>query len=153
MRKIYHIVLDVEEKNKLLAVINDSSSHARTIKRANILLALDENAEYKLIHQKIADTYHVARGTVTKIINEYCTKGLEYALSYKRNSNSSNSRRKMTGDIEAALIQIACGEVPQGHSRWSVVMLTQKLIELRIVEDISDETVRLTLKKMNLNLT
>ncbi|SHK07223.1 hypothetical protein SAMN02745136_01594, partial [Anaerocolumna jejuensis DSM 15929] len=45
MRKIYHVVLNAEDKNKLLAVINDSSSHARTIKRANILLALDENAE------------------------------------------------------------------------------------------------------------
>ncbi|MGN6711781.1 hypothetical protein [Anaerocolumna jejuensis] len=58
----------------------------------------------------------------------------------------------MTGDIEAALIQIACGEVPDGYSRWTVVMLIQKLIELKIVKDISDETVRLTLKKMNLNL-
>jgi hypothetical protein len=59
----------------------------------------------------------------------------------------------VTGDVEAALIQIACGEVPDGHSRWSVVMLTQKLIELKIVDDISDEIVRLTLKKMNLDLT
>lgn len=153
MKKKYHVVLNTEEKNKLLAVINDSSSHARTIKRANILLALDENAKCKLTHQEIALTYHVARGTVTTVITEYCTKGLDYTLSYKRNPNSSTSRRKVTGDIEAALIQIACGEVPDGHSRWSVIMLTQKLIELKIVEDISDETVRLTLKKMNLSLT
>ena len=76
---------------------------------------------------------------MTKIINDYCTQGLEYALSYKRNPNSSSSRRKVTGDIEAALNQIVYGEVPEGHSRWIVVMLTQKLIELKIVNDISDE--------------
>ena len=61
-------------------------------------------------------------------------------------------RRKITGEEEAHLIALCCSQAPEGHDTWTLRMLADKMVELDIVESVSHETVRQTLKKMNLNL-
>lgn len=151
MNKKYNVVLTEQDKRELLSVIKTSKS-ARTIARANVLLALDANAQPKLLQKDIVKQFHISACTAVAIARDFITYGLDYVLTYKRNPNSSVSRKKVTGEIEAALIQIACGEAPDGRSRWTVDLITEKLIQMNLIDEIHPETVRLTLKKMNLDL-
>ena len=73
--------------------------------------------------------------------------GVESALSHARPKQSRS--KIMDGASEARLVQLACTQAPDGHEQWSLQMLADKLIELEVVESISRETVRTTLKKMN----
>ena len=75
--------------------------------------------------------------------------GIEAALNHTR---PQKKREKiLDGAAEARLVQLACSEAPDGHEHWSMRMLADKLMELEIVETVSRETVRTTLKKMNLS--
>jgi len=73
-------------------------------------------------------------------------------LKLKRNVNSDNARRKVDGRIEAKIIEIACGPVPEGHSRWTIRLLEAQM-KVELVEPISREAIRRALKKTNFDLT
>jgi hypothetical protein len=74
-------------------------------------------------------------------------EGLEAALFQRPQAN--RKARKLDGVGEARLVALACGEAPSGRSSWTMQLLADKLVELKIVDEICDETVRLTLKKTN----
>ena len=76
-------------------------------------------------------------------------QGFDTALSRKSVTNAH--RRKITGDEEAHLIALCCSQAPEGHERWTLRMLADKMVELDIVDSLSHETVRRTLKKLHLN--
>jgi len=76
-------------------------------------------------------------------------EGLEAAIS--RRQPSGKKPRKLDGVAEAQLIALACGPKPDGRSSWTMQLLADKLVELKFVDAICDETVRLTLKKTNFN--
>ena len=80
-----------------------------------------------------------------------CEVGPLGALERKQQRESPPVAAKITGEVEARMIQIACSEVPEGCDRWTMQMIADRLIELEIVESISDESVRTTLKKTTLN--
>jgi hypothetical protein len=76
--------------------------------------------------------------------------GVEAAINHKRPRNRRS--KILDGAAEARLTQLACSEAPDGHERWTLQMLADKLIELEVVETVSYETVRTTLKKMTSSL-
>ena len=78
-----------------------------------------------------------------------CEVGPLDALERKAQENRA---RKVTGEVEARLVALACSEPPEGCARWTLQLLADKLVELEVVEYITDETVRRQLKKMNLSL-
>jgi hypothetical protein len=78
-------------------------------------------------------------------------EGLEAALN--RRPPKREYHRKLDGEQEARLVALACSQPPEGHARWSLRMLADRLVELEIVEDISHQRVRRTLKKTNLSRT
>ena len=82
---------------------------------------------------------------------QYFEEGLEAALN--RRPPKREYHRKLDGEQEARLVALACSQPPEGHARWSLRMLADRLIELEIVEDISHQTVRRTLKKTPLSRT
>jgi putative transposase len=86
--------------------------------------------------------------TVTRILKRYETEGLVSALYDKPRSGQP---RKITPAIEAQVTVLACSEPPAGHTRWTVKMITDKLIELKCLDSINDETIRGVLKKVNLS--
>jgi hypothetical protein len=94
----------------------------------------------------IAKALNAASRTIERTREKCVMEGLEAALNHTRPSKSRS--KVLDGAAEARLVQIACSEVPDGHDRWTLQMLADELIELKVVETVSRETVRTTLKKM-----
>jgi transposase len=149
--KIYRVTLTTEEREVLTALINKGSGPAGKLRRARILLMADEaqeNGGWK--DDDIAQALQTSRRTVERT-REMCVEaGLEMAINHKR--PRSTRSKILDGAAEARLTQLACSEAPDGHERWTLQLLADKLIELEVVETVSYETVRTTLKKMNLSL-
>ena len=146
--KIYRVTLSDEEREELTALVKKGKGAARRMTRARILLLADENRDdsgWK--DADIAQALSVHQRTVERIRETCVMQGIEAALNHKRPQQKKEKR--LDGAAEARLTQLACSEAPDGHERWSMQMLADKLIELEVVETISRETVRLTLKKTN----
>ena len=150
--KIYIIKLSDEERAELQKTICNKKTSKTVLKRCQILLELDENYGPGLTHAQIAHRYAVCPATITNIIQSYVTNGIMDIVRYKISPNSSAALRKIDGRTEARIIQMACGPVPEGHSRWTLRLLEEKArVELDI--PVGRETIRETLKKMNFDLT
>ena len=150
--RTYIIKLDDNERTTLQKTIHDKKTCKTVLKRCQILLELDEVHGTGLTHAQIAHSYAVCPATITNVIQSYIKGGITNIIRYNINPNSSASRRKMDGRTEARIIQMACGPVPDGHSRWTLRLLEEKArIELDI--SIGKDAIRHTLKKMNSDLT
>ena len=146
--KIYKVTLEKEEREKITALVNKGKGNARRMRRARILLMADEGQEnggWK--DADIAKALSASVRTVERTRQKCVEEGIEAALNHTR---SKKRRSKiLDGEAEARLVQLACSEAPDGREDWSMQLLADKLIELEVVEMISRETVRTTLKKMN----
>lgn len=152
MRKKYTVGLSVAERDYAQDVISSATSSQGVKKRANVLLMRDENVGKPASQEEVAKRCGVSDVTVYHTIREYCEHGIEYALTFKKPENAPRPAI-VGGESEARIIALACGEPPEGFSRWTVRLLTDKVLELAILPTVSRETVRRTLKKHNLNLT
>jgi transposase len=141
-RKKYIINLNDDEREQLLEMTRKGELKARKFKRAMILLKADEG----LSDPQIIAALNVSRPMVERIRKRFVTGGLDRALN---EDPRPGQRRKLDGRSEAHLIAIACTQPPAGHDHWAMRLLADKLVELEIVESISHETVRQTLKKTN----
>jgi len=147
--KRYKVTLSHEEREKLTQLVSKGKTNARKITRARILWLADENQEKPAwIDAQIAEALGISSRTVERIRQACVEAGIEAALNHTRPQRT----RSKTLDGEARLVQLACSKPPDGRDRWTMQLLADKLIELEIVETVSDETVRTTLKKMNLSL-
>lgn len=138
---------------KYLKKLRKKKSTSQTIAdRCNILLAMDENHPPAKTYDQCVMACGVSRATIASTVKLYVEKGMDETLKLKRSVNSDNARRKVDGRTEAKIVQMACGPVPEGHSRWTIRLLED---ELKVVldEPISREAIRRTLKKIGLNLT
>ena len=122
-----------------------------TIRRCQILLELDEKAPQHLTQMQIAKTFGVSKSTVSNIVAAYVRGGIPAIIKINRNPRQ-NAKRKIDGRLEAELIRIACGPAPEGRTRWTLRLL-EKQVRLELDEPIGRESIRLTLKKMNFDLT
>ena len=149
--KIYRVTLTEEERAELTAMVNKGKGVARRITRSRILLLADEKqADGGWKDADIAQALGVHQRTVERVREKCVLSGIESALNHTHPQKKRDKR--LDGAAEARLVQLACSEVPDGHERWTMQMLADKLIELEVVETVSRETVRTTLKKMNLSL-
>jgi len=148
--KIYRVTLETEERAELTAMVSKGKGNARRIRRAHILLLADEAQEGG--GWKDADIARALGASVRTIerTRQTCVElGIEAALNHTR---PQQTRPKiLDGAAEARLIQLACSAAPDGRENWSMQLLADKLIELEVVETVSRETVRTTLKKTNLS--
>jgi transposase len=150
MNKKYHIDLTESERKYVHGIKGNKELSSTVRKRAEIILLADESVGQPAIHTEIASRVGVTKVTVYHTLKSVDEIGLEKTLCYRKPANAPRPAI-VTGEIEARIIATACGEPPKGYSRWTVRMLTEKLIELEIFTG-SRETVRRTLKKLNLNL-
>jgi transposase len=139
-RKKYQVNLSDEEREALLDITSKGEIKVRKYKRAMILLKADEG----LTDVQITAAIDTSRPTVERIRKRFVEGGLEKALN---EDPRPGQRRKLNGREEAILIATACSEAPEGHDHWTMRLLAGKLVELGVVESISHETVRQTLKK------
>jgi transposase len=139
-RKMYIINLSDTDREKLEQMTHKGTLKARQFKRAMILLKADEG----LSDPQIMAALNVSRPCVERIRKRFVADGIERALN---EDPRPGQRRKLDGRAEATLIATACSEAPEGHARWTLRLLAGKLVQLQVVEVISHETVRRTLKK------
>lgn len=145
-RRKYVVQLTDEDVQRLKKIIRNVKTPQTIRCRCQILLLLDlahgQTSDYK----ECASVTGTCIATVSNTVKTYCTQGLERVLVIDRSVNSDNARRKVDGRAEAKIIEIACGPVPDGHSRWTIRLLEEKA---RIVLDtpVSREAIRRTLKK------
>jgi len=152
MKKVFIVRLTEVERAELEALVRKGKASALAIARARILLKADQgkNGEARTDAQ-IAEALGIAAKTVFNVRRRWVEEGLEAALHRKKQDCPSRSR-KLDGVAEAKLVATCCGPVPQGRARWTLRMLADKLVEFEVVPSISHETVRSTLKKMQLSL-
>ena len=139
-RKKYLINLSDEDRKTLLEMTHKGTLKARQFKRAMILLKANEG----LSDPQIISALNVSRPCVERIRKRFVLGGLEKALN---EDPRPGQRRKLDGRAEATLIATACSQVPDGHEHWTLRLLAGKMVELEIVDSISYETIRRTLKK------
>lgn len=139
-RKMYLINLSNEERQALLGMTRKGEIKARKLKRAMILLKADEG----LTDPQIMAALNVSRPCVERIRKRFIADGIERALN---EDPRPGQKRKLDGRAEATLIATACSNAPEGHEHWTLRLLAGKLVQLGVVDTISHETVRRTLKK------
>lgn len=151
MIKKYRIKLSADERQQLTAISQRQKVAAQKKLRAQILLACDEGrdgpAQTDLV---ISKTLSVNTRTIEHLREWACEVGPIGGL--ERRPTSRVYLRKLDGRAEARLIVIAKETPPAGHATWTMQLLADRLIELQIVDTISDDCVHRTLKKMNLSL-
>ena len=150
MRKQYVVRLPEEERASLLTLIGRGSMPARAQTHARILLKANRGeAGREWTDGAISTALEVDPTTVARVRKVYATEGLAAALY--RKAPDRVYRRKLDGEQEARLVAVACSEPPSGQKRWSLRLLADKLVELEVVETVSHETVRQTLKQTSSN--
>lgn len=145
MRQRFVVRLSKEERQALKELAGKGLAQAYRIKHANILLKADAGGPaWK--DERIAEAFGCHIGTVRNVRKRLVEGGLEAALARKPQARPSRARI-LDGRGEARLITLACSTPPEGRGHWTLELLAKRLVQLKVVEDISYETVRRTLKK------
>ena len=142
--KKYLVTLTAEEREHLEALLKRGRIGARVSARARILLHAAEGAT----DAAIATAVRVGEATVERTRQKFVEGGVAWAL---RERPRPGGRRKLDGKQEAFLVATACSTPPAGRERWTMQLLADRLVEVQLVDAISDETVRRTLQKTNSN--
>jgi transposase len=142
--KKHRVKLPLSEQRTLKEFIHKGVGAARKLTRARVLLKAHEGWK----DAAIAEALEVSERTVGRIRERYASGGLENVLEDRIRPGV---RPKLDGKQEAFLVALACSDPPEGRVSWTMQLLADRLVELKVVESISDETVRLRLKKTTSN--
>jgi transposase len=152
MNKRYLVRLSKEEREQLLVMVRVGKAAAHRLLWARILLKVDEGEEGpNLSDAEAAEALETTARTVERLRRRLVEEGLEAALTRKRRETPPR-RFILDGRAEARLVATCCSEPPAGRARWTLRLLADRLVELNVVESVSRDTVRRTLKKTNLSL-
>lgn len=145
MNKKYIVRLSQDERQACQDVIKKLKGSSQKVKRAQILLKADVAGPGWTDH-RISESFDCRVQTVESIRKQFVLEGFEAALERKKRANPPTPP-KLDGKQEAKLIAIRLGKPPVGFGRWTLQLLADQLVELEVVDSISHETVRKTLKK------
>jgi transposase len=146
MKKKYIVELTSEEHSELQRMVKKGKAAAYKIKHAHILLNADQGSEgpgWK--DDEIARTFYCHVTTVENVRRRLVEHGLEAAI--ERAKHKAYKPQKLDGRAEAQLVAMACSETPSGRNKWTLRLLADKMVELKIVDSISYGTIRNVLKK------
>lgn len=151
--KLYVVRLSTEERERLTTLISVGKHPARQLTKARILLKADvSDAGDGWSDSKIAEALDTSIDTVARTRQQLVEEGFE-AVLVRKHSSASARKRIFDGAAEAKLIALACSEPPQGRAKWTLALLEEAVVELKIVERASDNTIGRTLKKTISNRT
>jgi transposase len=134
------VSLEADERKGLLALTKGGKLSARKLNRVHILLQADDGVEDK----PIASSLHIGMSTVARTRQRFVEGGVEHALT---EDHRLGGKRKLDDKQEAFLIATACSTPPEGRKTWTMQLLADRLVQIKMVDAISDETVRRALKK------
>jgi hypothetical protein len=143
--KKYIVRLDADERERLQRLVRSGKAAAYRIRHANMLLMADADGP-GWADEQIAEGLGVSVGQIEQLRLRFVEQGIEACLERKKQERPS-VEPKFDGEKEAKLMALACGKAPEGHERWSLRLLADRAVELRIVESTSHETVRQVLQK------
>lgn len=149
----YRVTLTKEERKDLETISTKGKRAARTVLYARALLLLDAG-DYgpKWIVAKVAEALGTTPRSLEHLKKRFVEEGLSAAIERKKRVTPPREIQ-FGGEFEAHLLALACSETPKGRTRWTVRLLAEKMVELKIVPSVSPMTVCNTLKKINLSLT
>ena len=142
--KLYRVDLTQSEREQLLDIARKGKTSARKVKRSLILCKVDEG----LTDQQVSQALLVGPSTVSRVRRRFVEEGLESALKERPRPGQ---RRQLDGKQEAHLVAVACSPAPEGRAHWTLRLLANQVVELKLADSISPETVRQMLKKTSLN--
>lgn len=145
--KRYKVTLTEDERETLGQLISKGKAAARKLLHARILLKADSAVGWT--DERISDALEVSISTIERVRAGFVEEGMVAAL--ERKAPAREYKRKLDGEQEAHLVALVCSQPPQEQARWTLKLLAQTMVELDYVESIAPETVRQTLKKMNLS--
>jgi len=149
-RPKFVVRLTAAERTELDELIRTGKRAASVVIHARILLKADAGPGGPgWDDERIAEAVECGTSTVYRVRQAFVEEGLAAALFRKK--PTGRQYRKLDGVQEAQLIAVACGTPPAGRGRWTVQLLADRLVELEVVESMSPECVRMTLKKTNLS--
>lgn len=146
MQKKYVVRLTDQERDELKAVIKDLKGTSQKVRRAQILLKADADGP-NWTDERIAEAFSCRTRTVEKIRQRLVERGFDETL-HRVERAEPPVQKLLTGEQEARIIATRLGSPPKGYANWSLRLLARRVVELRIVDSVSYETVRRTLKKM-----
>jgi hypothetical protein len=147
MPKKHVVQLTADARQQCLELIRCGRAPARSIMHAQVLLKADAGPDGPgWTDVAISEAFAVTTVTVAQIRKVWVLEGLASALSHYRGT-PGRPQHKLDGDQEAHLIALACSEPPEGRARWSLRLLSQRMVELGYVDSVSYSTVGRTLKK------
>jgi len=138
------VYLNAEQRSQLENIIGSGHDSARVLSRARILLLSDQSFGKKREDAEVAEAVMVCTGTVWRVRKEFALFGLEAAIYDKPRPGAMP---KITGDVEAKVTMLACSNPPEGHARWTLRLLADKVVELGYVDSISHVAIGDRLKK------
>ena len=147
-QKQFRVQLNEQERLRLQKIVRSGKDKARKITRCRILLLADEANGKK--DEEISNALNVCLATIFNIRRRYSQEGLERAIG---EGARSGQPPKFKGRAAAKITAIACSKPPEGQARWSLRLLADRAVELKIVDSISHQSVSNILKKTNLNRT
>jgi hypothetical protein len=151
--KKYNVKLSEGERNHLQALINKGKSPAKRLLKVRILLKADAGAQGENWSDgEIMEALDTNKSMVTRVRQQFVEEGLEAVLSRKERAAPAITPI-FDGEKEARLVALACSAPPEGHARWTLRLLEDKVVELGIVERASDNTIGRVLKKTRFSLT
>ena len=149
--KRYKVNLFPDERDELQRLVSTGKAAAYKRRRAQILLKADQSPQGPAwTDEQICHAFDVGRLTAERTRKAFVLEGFQATLQRNKREHPPVPR-KLDGDGEAQLIALACSKPPEGRAKWTMQLYADKLVELQVVESISDETVRRTLKKMHFN--
>jgi transposase len=144
--KRYIVTLTREEQEKLREIIAKRSSKAEIVKRAFVLLSLDENSILgRKSDEEIRQRYQVGQRLIERLRQRFVEESFDIAVHGKKQTRFKE--KTFDGRVEAKLIMLRCSDVPDGYQKWSLRLLAETLAESGEVASISHESVRQILKK------
>jgi transposase len=146
MKPKHRVHLTKEQREHLRRRINAGQGSARELTHARVLLKVDEASDGPAwSDEAVARALDVGASTVWRVRRRFVAEGLDGAV--RRKPPDRVYVRTLDGEAEAQLVALSCSEPPKGRVRWSMRLLANRLVELHVVETVSDETVRRVLKK------
>jgi len=148
------IALTTEQRNKLEQFSKTGVHSVKLVTRARTILLLDTSeGKPALKQEEISQRLGISRQSVNNIRNDFQEAESISAFLQRKKRTTPPVEPKVTGELEARIITLACGEVPQGHAKWTLRLLASKCVELHYIDALSHMTVKRLLKKHNLSLT
>ena len=147
------IYLSEEERKELTKFATTGTHSVRLVKRAKVILALDRTGKKDHLRiGRICESVCLSRQAINNIRASYLSSNSVAEFLTRKKRETPPVPAKVTGEVEAHIIALACSEVPKGYARWTLKLLASKAVELGYIESISNVTVHTILKKRNISL-